>query len=461
MGFTQLYRSTDLNAPPLSGQANSLPTLLNAVLVNGYGFSGMSITCTSSSTTATATVSAANGLKLQTGTILTISGADQPNYNGTFAITVTGATTFTYTMVGTATTPATGTIVASSFLPVTSITEVSTTYNVVLSNVNATLVTGNWVTISGASPGGANGTFQVTVTDTTHFSYTGPGSLGAISGTIVYQKAPLGWTSPYTGTNAAVYRPGAGNQRYLQVIDNAATAGLGKEAQIMGFETMSAYNVGTNQFPTVAQLATGLCARKSTTADTVQRAWTLYGDDKTLYLFMNDSGTVTSTNSIGFGDFLSYKSGDVWNTFIAGGSAMNTPNPVSGLMIGCALSMTAGSAGFYVARAYPQTGTAISCNVMGPVGNAATIGNTGGIAYPNQCDSGLYVGPVMLMEPAGGTQTIRGRMRGMFGPIHNAPLVHNDTAINVAGLSGITLTCVQAHSSGTAGQVLFDTFGAW
>ena len=139
MGFTQLYRSTDLNAPPLSGQANSLPTLLNAVLVNGYGFSGMSITCTSSSTTATATVSAANGLKLQTGTILTISGADQPNYNGTFAITVTGATTFTYTMVGTATTPATGTIVASSFLPVTSITEVSTTYNVVLSNVKFAL----------------------------------------------------------------------------------------------------------------------------------------------------------------------------------------------------------------------------------------------------------------------------------------------------------------------------------
>jgi hypothetical protein len=65
---------------------------------------------TSSSTTATATTSSPHGFS--NGNSVTIYGASQTPYNGLFTVTVTSATTFTYTMNTTATSPATGAIFA-------------------------------------------------------------------------------------------------------------------------------------------------------------------------------------------------------------------------------------------------------------------------------------------------------------------------------------------------------------
>ena len=59
---------------------------------------------------ATATASAAHGWA--TGDRRTIAGADQEGYNGTFVITVTGATTFTYAVTGSPAATATGTLIA-------------------------------------------------------------------------------------------------------------------------------------------------------------------------------------------------------------------------------------------------------------------------------------------------------------------------------------------------------------
>lgn len=67
---------------------------------------------TSAGVTATATTSVPH--TFLTGDSVTISGALQAPYNGTFVVTVTGATTFTYTFAGSGTSPATGTIVASA-----------------------------------------------------------------------------------------------------------------------------------------------------------------------------------------------------------------------------------------------------------------------------------------------------------------------------------------------------------
>ncbi len=63
---------------------------------------------TRSSTTATVTTSASH--LLVTGNQVSISGATQTDYNITATITVTGATTFTYEVANSPTTPATGTI---------------------------------------------------------------------------------------------------------------------------------------------------------------------------------------------------------------------------------------------------------------------------------------------------------------------------------------------------------------
>lgn len=69
---------------------------------------------TRSSSTATATTAAAH--KLATGDKVTIAGAVQTEYNGTVTVTVTSATTFTYTVSGTPATPATGTITMLAYI---------------------------------------------------------------------------------------------------------------------------------------------------------------------------------------------------------------------------------------------------------------------------------------------------------------------------------------------------------
>lgn len=62
---------------------------------------------------ATATVTTASAHGRTTGDVITIAGADQPEYNVTATITVTGTTTFTFAVSGTPATPATGTLTYS------------------------------------------------------------------------------------------------------------------------------------------------------------------------------------------------------------------------------------------------------------------------------------------------------------------------------------------------------------
>ncbi len=102
----------------LNGDA-SWPTglrLYKAIAVrHTCGFSGAAAAVTSitrASATATVTTTAAHGYA--TGNRITLAGASQAEYNGTFEIVVTGANTFTFAVTGTPASPATGVITVTS-----------------------------------------------------------------------------------------------------------------------------------------------------------------------------------------------------------------------------------------------------------------------------------------------------------------------------------------------------------
>lgn len=78
------------------------------ILRGDVGTSFTVSTLTSSGTTATLKTSVSHGLS--TGNYVRVGGATQVPYNGDFSIAVTGASTFTYTISGTTTSPATGSI---------------------------------------------------------------------------------------------------------------------------------------------------------------------------------------------------------------------------------------------------------------------------------------------------------------------------------------------------------------
>jgi hypothetical protein len=70
-------------------------------------------------------------------------------------------------------------------------------------------------------------------------------------------KAGAGWTKPYGTGPQGVYRQPAGSRFYLQVDDSGPGVGGAREARSFGFEAMTAYNVGSGQFPTVRRLRRG------------------------------------------------------------------------------------------------------------------------------------------------------------------------------------------------------------
>lgn len=475
--FVQLYKSTDLNAPPLFGAAGSLIDVLNAVLVDGYGYTGLAITSiTRSGTTATATVSAAVGLRIKDQAYVTVSGCTgtgAAQYNIGALWTRASATTYTYTMLSDPGASASGTPVASLALAVTSLTESGTNYTAVLTQSDSTLAVGQYITFAGASPGGANIAMKInTVTSPTQVVCTGPGSLGAISGTITYQKSSLAWAKPFAGgTNAQAYRSAdtGSNRFYLQVVDTGTST-----SNIYGAEVMTADQAVTSgQFPTTAQLATGLFVRKSTTADSTNaRAWTIIGDDKTFYFICN-SADANLWHSFGFGYFIPFKPGDGFNTFIAGnmitGASPATAYPGLGSIAG--IGSTIGGIGLYVPRLYTQTGAAISSQLQGYGGllTGTTMGTIGansgagaGITYPNPSDSGLYASQLLIFDATG---SARGRMPGYYQPLQILPLNNYDVVTGITGLSGVTLTTLSIGGgysvSYVVGQCFVDTFGPW
>ncbi len=102
--------TAERSATPTVGSVRYNTTLQQ---FEGYStYSGQTISSITNSTT-TATLTTAANHNLTTGTFVTVSGATPAAYNGTFSITVTGDTTFTYTML---TDPAASASVVGSYL---------------------------------------------------------------------------------------------------------------------------------------------------------------------------------------------------------------------------------------------------------------------------------------------------------------------------------------------------------
>jgi uncharacterized repeat protein (TIGR01451 family) len=101
---TPYFLSNEVN-PQVVGPALEISKSAEPVTVRAV------TTLTRSGSTATVTTSVPHGWV--TGEVVTIAGAAQAAYNGAFAITSTGASTFTYAVSGTPATPATGTITAT------------------------------------------------------------------------------------------------------------------------------------------------------------------------------------------------------------------------------------------------------------------------------------------------------------------------------------------------------------
>jgi hypothetical protein len=310
-----------------------------------------------------------------------------------------------------------------------------------------------------------------------------------------------GWTKSFSTTNKAAYRQnatGAVNTAapmYLYVDDTGPGAGAAREARACGFETMSAITpTGTGQFPTAALSTIGIgtvVIRKSVSADTTPRPWTIIANGQTIYLFTETGDNVTPVAAncgFMFGDIKSYKSGDLYSVMIMGrqtennGSsqceAMSCIGPTGSLIY----NMSNVIYGHYIARHWTQLGSATKCGKIWDLSRVAMSNSNGGglnggwqsdvsllqtnhqcsfgrftttllLPYPHGPDQGLLVSPVMINHNYG----VRGYLPGFWGPLHDRPLGPYDTITIASGnLAGKTFMAIYVQMLSAGGGINGD-----
>ena len=147
-----------------TAQRSALPTVgmtrynrTTNVYESYVGVAGQTISSiTFLTTTATLTTSSVHGLS--TGNVVTVSGASPSNYNGTYSITVTGTSTFTYVMATAPTTNATvvGTYTSGSWQ--TSLVNSATAVGQVPFSTNGTTFTPTEKIVRGTAVASTSGT---------------------------------------------------------------------------------------------------------------------------------------------------------------------------------------------------------------------------------------------------------------------------------------------------------------
>lgn len=297
-------------------------------------------------------------------------------------------------------------------------------------------------------------------------------------------KTALGWTIAYTGTNKRDYKQGAGSNGYYLDVNDAAPNNA-QEAQMVGYETVSALATGTQPFPTTAQSSFGVVCRKSATADATARKWYLFGDSTCFYLFV-DTGDLTApsySTVFMFGDIFAYKSADGYNTAIVGRFGQNSSsmgNEALQALNQASNVLASGYPGAYLDRHWSGVGGSqpfgrFSSLLMFTNGAGGSYSQGGvsvavpgdvqsqGFAYPNGPDGALELAPVFAAH----SSAVRGYMKGLWVPLHRQPLGHGDTFQGTGNMAGKSFqafnVCLATGGSFglQGGQYMIETSNTW
>jgi hypothetical protein len=265
-----------------------------------------------------------------------------------------------------------------------------------------------------------------------------------------------GWTRAYSGTNLAAYRQGTGSNGFLLRIDDTGTV----DGRAIGYESMSDVNTGVAGFPTNGQVSGGLYWPKSSTASAAARNWVAVGSEKLLHFHCNHNNDGTSLTGVlcSFGDIKSYKSADAYGTIIMASTATTGTTSNNAHLTG---ALNAAMGGHYIVRTYAQTGASLNFGKHTDSAKAGAAGaNIGGnalaMAYPNGPDAGLYLSPVWISEIA--NKDVRGEIPGFWAPLHNKPLTHLDTFSGAGVLAGKTFLALNMYN---ASQAMLETSDTW
>lgn len=413
----RFYNSAMADAPQLTNAWGTLTTMLDAVLVNGFNSKTVS-SMTRTGTVVTVNFAAAHGYIVEQ--IIRISSANETDYNGDKKVkSVPTSTSLTFDIDTTPTTPATGTITALT--------------------------------------------------------------------------SPLGWGISQTGTDRRVYKtltPTASslslrvNNQY-NAIWNANYAKFGKISAARDFSDVdtpigrtipdayvrndqaggsgsSAYNglykwyynrYGIPPYDELTQSGGGAIPVEP---------WTLIGDDRGFYLFINNAN---ANSFYCFTEFESYKTNDTGNTLMMSHYITQTANATGiSLYNSYAESIQSGSTVGKLLFSDELGFSSVGASFFSLGGKSSGYFESGidtGVSYPNLTTNGVLLYPCYIQQANG---SVRGIMPGLKWIINNVGnSIANNTIITLDGKTYLFMTA--PSRTGNNGKVAFDltgnSFNSW
>lgn len=437
-----IFRSTDSDAPTISGVAGALLTLLNGLLTIKRQFTAISgASFVDNTAEAQSNDAGQTAFKLFQGPTVTVDeayiGMPAKFDRATFGFGTPGVQNAAITLAweywnGSAWTALSGLVDGTSELTATG-------------KVTFT-IPGNWATVAV----NAVTCYWIRVRFTAGSWTTNP---------LVNYVSVTGWTKPFVdAANQGAFQQGGGNMIYLSLNDGTGP-GTARDVRPLGYETMSAIRTGTGPWPTVE--AATMAWRKSSTADATTRVWLVWADDRTVYWFVQDASLANAYLVHYFGDFFSLIPGDGFRNMLVGNiaetaGALSAGNSPGDIMNG---SVTVTLGGHYLDRAFHGFGGAIAFGKDAAVPGVAMTGLHGVFQFPNGADGGLVMSPIYLHEA---TATVRGRFRGLFAMPH--PIVSftdGDTFSGVNEYAGKTFLVLklagQANITQAGGILALET----
>lgn len=288
-------------------------------------------------------------------------------------------------------------------------------------------------------------------------------------------KASAGWTKPFANVgNVGCYKGGSGVLPQITINDNAANVTSGaREAQCRGAENLTSVSATVGPYPTVAQLASGIIIRKSSSADATATPWVCVADDKTFH-FWPDTKDNTGYTGFSFGEFFSLKTGDLFRSIIMGkitAGAIQPSDADDNLAV--LSSQTAGAPGVIAGHYVPRNpfGDIQSAQQVAKHSDAIKGANellatgtrmgNGQVAYPNPQDGNGMAAKIWIHDPLGAQMNVRGRVRGLWDWLHPMSAVPDGFTFAGAGdLAGRNFMVVAPSARGD-GLYLVETSNTW
>jgi hypothetical protein len=420
------YANTMQGAPQLTNDWGCMTALLDAVLVTGFNLKTIA-TLTSAAGVAAASIPA--GHLYWVGQVLTISGADQNEYNGEVRVIAVTTSTFTYAITGTPVSPATGASITSKVAPLGWEIAFTATNKRAYRSKNV-LSNRPYLRVDDSCDPAYATTYAKKA------KVTMAQGMSDID-TFVGARAPFDPANPHQNEVAT----GSGNT----VVDGwykwyyARAGGNGHDEY-----GPAVYN----------------------------RPWAVVGDDRGFYIF-NEGGDSGGLGGKCFTDFESYRSTDGFNTILGAQDTYLGANAYASQLDGegyqssdwrSRFPRTLDGTGKVLMRSFLQIGNNVnpSFTSLNTNNGQTTSGYSTGISWPNGPDYSMILHPTLLRE----TSHLRGRMPGMFSVHNDSPSFnHLDNISGVAGYPGRTFLLLKvAHGVGGGNYtatLAFDITGPW